>query len=181
MEFAFASLDIPGLLEIEHQRAGDGRGFFAETFREGVFARAGIPPLVQENHSRSGRGVVRGLHYQLNPKAQGKLVRCSRGAILDVAVDLRKASPAYGRWAARELSEENRRMLWIPPGFAHGFYVLTETADVLYKQSEYYSPEHERGIRWDDPDLAIPWPGRSPALSPKDAAYPFLKQAEHNF
>lgn len=182
MKFTVSRLEIPDLLEIEHQSFADERGFFAEVFRESDFAAAGMPgPFVQENHSRSTKGVLRGLHYQLPPKAQGKLIRVSRGAIFDIAVDLRKGSPYYRKWVGRELSESNRRLLYIPPGFAHGFYTLSDIADVVYKQTDYYSPEHERGIRWDDPALAIQWPSKTPVLSPKDAKYPFIDRADHDF
>ncbi|MBI4386364.1 MAG: dTDP-4-dehydrorhamnose 3,5-epimerase [Elusimicrobia bacterium] len=178
MKFTFTPLEIPGLIEIEHQSIGDARGFFAEIFREEVFRASGIPlPFLQENQSRSPRGVLRGLHYQIAPKAQGKLVRCAGGAIFDVAVDLRKGLKTFGRWIGRVLSEENRKMLYVPAGCAHGFLALSASADVLYKTTEYYSPEHERGIRWDDPELRIAWPEKPTQISPRDAAYPFLKDA----
>lgn len=182
MRFHAKELEIPGLVEIEHERAQDERGFFAEVFRAAELEKSGIPgPFVQENQSRSRKGVLRGLHYQVPPRSQGKLVRCLRGAIFDVAVDLRRGSPSYGRWVGRELGEDSRRVLYVPPGCAHGFYALSETADVVYSLTDYYSPAHERGVRWDDPDLGIAWPGRSPVLSAKDAAYPFLGEAEHPF
>lgn len=181
MRFTFQTLEIPGVVLVEHEAAGDSRGIFAETFRENAFEEAGLPGrYVQENHSRSAAGILRGLHYQLEPKAQGKLVRCVRGRIWDVAVDIRRASPYYRKWVAAELSDENRRMLWIPPGFAHGFLSLTD-CDVIYRCTEYWSAEHDRGIRWDDPELAIAWPSKTPALSPRDAKHPYLKDAENNF
>jgi dTDP-4-dehydrorhamnose 3,5-epimerase len=135
---------------------------------------------VQDNQSRSARGVLRGLHYQIR-QPQGKLVRVVRGRVFDVAVDLRRSSPAFGRWAGVELSEDNHRQLWIPPGFAHGFLVLSESADFLYKATDYYAPEHERAIRWDDPSVGIDWPiaEQAPLLSAKDRAAPSLAAAEH--
>lgn len=182
MKFFLSRAGLPDLLLIEHERVGDSRGFFAEVFREDAFRGLGLPAFVQENHSRSSRGVLRGLHYQLHPMAQGKLVRCLRGAVFDVAVDLRRRSGHYGQWAAFELNEGNGRMLYLPPGFAHGFYTLSELADVVYRQTEYYSPEHERGIRWDDPRLGIAWPLQAPPLlSLKDSGYPAWSQAEHDF
>ncbi len=178
MRFTFTPLAIPDVVQIEPGSAGDERGFLAETFRAGDFAAAGIrEPFVQENHARSSRGVLRGLHFQKPPRSQGKLVRCVRGRVYDVAVDLRRGSAHYGRWVGLELTEDNRRMIYIPPGFAHGFQVLSESADVLYKMTEYYSPAHEAGIRWDDPELAIAWPDREPILSPKDGTLPRLKDA----
>lgn len=168
-------LAIADVMLIEPKVFGDARGFFFESFNQQAFADAtGVRlPFVQDNHSRSRRGVLRGLHYQLAPKAQGKLVRCVRGAVFDVAVDIRRDSPTFGRWSGAVLSEENQHQLWIPPGLAHGFVVLTETADFLYKTTDYYSPAHERAIRWDDPAIGIEWPLAShgiaePVLSDKD-------------
>lgn len=168
-------LAIADVMLIEPKVFGDARGFFFESFNQQAFADAtGVHlPFVQDNHSRSRRGVLRGLHYQLAPKAQGKLVRCVRGAVFDVAVDIRRDSPTFGRWSGAVLSEENQHQLWIPPGLAHGFVVLTETADFLYKTTDYYSPAHERAIRWDDPAIGIEWPLAShgiaePVLSDKD-------------
>jgi len=181
MKFIFKRLEIPDVIEIEHERAGDSRGFFSETWRQDVFEKEGLPHFVQENHSRSQKGVLRGLHFQRLPKAQGKLVRCLRGSIFDVAVDLRRSSAHFGRWVGRTLSDENRKFLYIPVGFAHGFCTLSDWADVLYSQTDYYSPEHEGGIRWDDLDLAIDWPTKSPLLSPKDAKYPTFKNGNYNF
>ena len=164
---------LPEVLLIEPRVFGDERGFFFESFNrqrfEEVTGLSGID-FVQDNHSRSRRGVLRGLHFQVAPRAQGKLVRVSQGEVFDVAVDIRPDSPRFGQWVGEVLSGSNHRQLWIPPGFAHGFLVLSETADFLYKTTDYYSPEHERCIRWDDPQLAIPWPieGMTPELSDKD-------------
>lgn len=172
---------LPGVLVLEPKVLGDERGFFFESYNAQVFARltACSAPFVQDNHSRSARGVLRGLHYQVAPKAQGKLVRVVAGEVLDVAVDLRRSSPTFGRTEAIVLSAENKRQLWIPPGFAHGFLVRSDTADVQYKVTEYYSPAHERSIRWDDPRLAIPWgSGIAPILSAKDAAAAAFDAAE---
>ena len=168
-------LAIPDVVLIEPKVFGDARGFFFESFNQQAFADAigQDLPFVQDNHSRSRRGVLRGLHYQVAPKAQGKLVRCVRGAVFDVAVDIRRDSPTFGRWTGAVLSEENQHQLWIPPGLAHGFVVLTDTADFLYKTTDYYSPAHERAIRWDDPAIGIEWPLAAhgiaePVLSDKD-------------
>lgn len=152
-------LSIPDVLLIEPKIFGDARGFFFESFNQRAFneATGTSYAFVQDNHSRSSRGVLRGLHYQIR-QPQGKLVRVARGAVFDVAVDIRKDSPTFGQWAGVELSETNQRQLWVPPGLAHGFLVLSESADFLYKTTDYYSPEHERCIRWDDPQLAIAWP-----------------------
>jgi dTDP-4-dehydrorhamnose 3,5-epimerase len=162
---------LPGVLVIEPVVHRDARGFFLETWRSERYADAGLPPaFVQDNHSRSARGTLRGLHYQVEV-VQGKLVRCSMGEVYDVAVDLRRGSPAYGRWVGVTLSDRDHRQLWIPPGCAHGFYVTSERADVVYKCTAPYAPAHERVIRWDDPDLAIAWPLQgAPLVSPRDAA-----------
>ncbi len=171
---------LPGVLIIEPRVFGDARGFFLESWNRQNFADAGLDlDFVQDNHSRSARGVLRGLHYQLeNP--QGKLVRVTQGAVFDVAVDIRRSSPHFGKWVGVELSAENHRMLWIPPGFAHGFLVLSETADFLYKCTTLYHPPSDRGIRWDDPDIGIAWPdvGLAPLLSAKDAVAAQLAAAE---
>ncbi len=173
---------IPGALIIEPKVFGDARGFFYESFNQQAFdAATGTRfSFVQDNHSRSAKGVLRGLHYQLAPRAQGKLVRVVRGAVFDVAVDLRRSSPTFGQWVGAELSEENQRQFWIPPGFAHGFLVLSESADFLYKTTDYYSPEQERCIAWDDPAIGISWPdaGLAPQLSAKDQQGRALAQAE---
>jgi dTDP-4-dehydrorhamnose 3,5-epimerase len=165
------STGVPGVLVIEPIVHRDDRGFFLETWRAERYADAGLPVrFVQDNHSRSARGTLRGLHYQVED-AQGKLVRCALGEVFDVAVDLRRGSPSYGRWAGATLSDREHRQMWIPPGCAHGFYVLSETADVVYKCTTAYAPAHERVIRWDDPDLAIAWPlAGVPLVSPRDAA-----------
>ncbi len=167
---------IPDVVVVEPKVFGDARGFFYESFnRRQLEAALGRPlEFVQDNHSRSAKGVLRGLHYQ-QPKPQGKLVRVVVGEVFDVAVDLRLGSPTFGKWAGEVLSAENKRQLWIPPGFAHGFLVLSEVAEFLYKTTDYYAPEWERGIRWDDPALAIRWPLQGePTLSAKDAGLPLL-------
>jgi dTDP-4-dehydrorhamnose 3,5-epimerase len=170
---------IPDVFVVEPKVFGDARGFFLESWNAQAFAAAGIPAaFVQDNHSRSPRGVLRGLHYQVR-QPQGKLVRVVAGEVFDVAVDLRRASPTFGRWVGERLSAENKRMLWIPPGFGHGFLVLSETADFLYKTTDYYAPEHERVIAWNDPDLAIKWPiAGTPTLSGRDAAGTRFRDAE---
>lgn len=162
---------IPDVVMIEPEVFGDHRGFFMETWRADKFSAAGLDlEFVQDNHSRSGPGILRGLHYQVvNP--QGKLIRVIEGEVFDVAVDLRRNSPTFGQWVGVVLSAENKKMLWVPPGFAHGFYVTGSGCQFLYKCTEFYDPEHERTIRWDDPDLAIDWPLTSagrPVLSAKD-------------
>ena len=171
---------IPDVLIIEPRVFGDARGFFLESYNARGFRQAtGLSvDFVQENHSRSRRGVLRGLHYQVQ-QAQGKLVSVVCGAVFDVAVDIRRSSPAFGQWVGVELSEDNHRQLWLPPGIAHGFLVLSERVDVLYKTTDYYAPEHERVILWNDPDIEIEWPlADEPLLSPKDQAGLPLKQAE---
>jgi dTDP-4-dehydrorhamnose 3,5-epimerase len=171
----FLETPLPGVLLIEPQVFADGRGFFLETYHREKFRAAGISEtFVQDNHSRSARGVLRGLHYQAR-RPQGKLVRVVRGAVFDVAVDLRLGSPSFGRSFGCELTEENGRMLYVPPGFAHGFCALAEGTDFLYKCTDLYAPEWDRGIRWDDPDLGIRWPISAPLLSPKDSRLPFLR------
>jgi dTDP-4-dehydrorhamnose 3,5-epimerase len=162
---------IPDVLLIEPKVFGDARGFFFESFNQKSFNEAtGLDVnFVQDNHSRSSKGVLRGLHYQVQ-QPQGKLVRVVRGAVFDVAVDIRKNSPTFGRWVGVELSEDNHRQFWVPAGLTHGFLVLSETADFLYKTTDYYAPQHERCIAWDDPDIGIDWPdvGTPPTLSTKD-------------
>ena len=165
---------IAGLLIIEPKVFGDERGFFFESYNEQAFNEAtGVSPrFVQDNHSKSVKGVLRGLHYQLPPKAQGKLVRVVQGEVFDVAVDIRKGSPTYGQWVGEVLSADNKKQLWIPPGFAHGFLTLSDTAEFLYKTTDYWSPAHERAILWNDATLGIDWPlnGLKPTLAAKDAA-----------
>ncbi|MEI7431936.1 MAG: dTDP-4-dehydrorhamnose 3,5-epimerase [Betaproteobacteria bacterium] len=167
------ALGIADVLLIEPKVFGDDRGFFYESFNQQAFNQAtGLDvQFVQDNHSKSAKNVLRGLHYQLPPKSQGKLVRVVAGEVFDVAVDIRKGSPTYGQWVGDVLSAENKRQLWIPAGLAHGFLVLSGTAEFLYKTTDYYSPEHERCIVWNDPDLAIPWPlDGEPVMSGKDKA-----------
>jgi len=168
---------LRGVLLIEPTVHGDDRGFFMETYHLAKFRDAGIAEtFVQDNHSRSARGVVRGLHYQ-EPNPQGKLVRCTRGALFDVAVDIRSGSPQFGAWFGAELSEENRLMLWIPPGFAHGFCALSDVADLVYKCTQLYDAAADRSVVWNDPAIGIKWPVSSPVLSAKDAAAPTLAAA----
>ena len=172
---------LPDVLIIEPQVFGDARGFFYESFNARRFAElTGVErEFVQDNHSRSQKGVLRGLHYQLQ-QTQGKLVRVCAGEVYDVAVDIRRRSPTFGQWVGVHLSAENHRQLWVPEGFAHGFLVLSEYAEFLYKTTGYYAPAHERCIRWDDPELAIDWPvaGLTPQLSAKDQAASLFKDAE---
>jgi dTDP-4-dehydrorhamnose 3,5-epimerase len=173
--------EIPEVLLIEPKVFGDERGFFMESFNQRAFDQAvGYEvKFVQDNHSRSSRGVLRGMHYQLPPHAQGKLVRVARGVVFDVAIDMRRGSASFGRWVGRQLDDTSHRQLWIPPGFAHGFLVLSDTADFLYKTTGYYAPASEGSVRWDDPTLAIRWPdaGVAPQLSAKDEAAPQFGQA----
>jgi dTDP-4-dehydrorhamnose 3,5-epimerase len=173
--------DLPLVLVFEPTVFGDDRGFFFESFNQRAFDEAvgGGRGFVQDNHSRSASGVLRGLHYQLPPHPQGKLVRVAAGAVFDVAVDVRRSSPTFLRWFGIELSAENKRQLWVPPGFAHGFLALEDATEVLYKTTDYYAPETEGSIRWDDPDIGIYWPldGEDPSLSDKDARAPSLGDA----
>ena len=173
---------IPGVLIFEPKVFGDARGFFLESFNQKLFddAVGGATTFVQDNHSRSARGVLRGLHYQLPPHAQGKLVRVTSGGVFDVAVDVRPGSPSFGRWVGVELSGENQRQLWLPPGMAHGFLVTSDSADFLYKTTDYYAPQAEGAVRWDDPAIGIAWPevGTAPLLAAKDAAAPALADAK---
>lgn len=174
----FEPTELPEVILVEPEVHRDARGFLLESFQARRYAEGGIRErFVQDNHSRSARGTLRGLHAQLAP-AQGKLVRVSRGEIFDVAVDLRRSSPRFGRWAGRRLSDENFRQLWIPPGFAHGFCVLSETADVEYKCTAFYAPEGEVAVAWDDPAIGIDWPLRDPVLSERDGAAPRLEALE---
>jgi dTDP-4-dehydrorhamnose 3,5-epimerase len=170
---------LPGVLLLEPKTFGDARGFFLESWNRQTFADLGLVlDFVQDNHSRSTQGVLRGLHYQLNDP-QGKLVRVVSGAVFDVAVDLRRSSAHFGQWVGYELSADNRRMMWVPPGFGHGFMVLSDSADFLYKTTAYYAPQWDRGIRWDDPQIAVQWPLEGiPTLSDKDQVLPFFKDAE---
>ena len=179
MSFHFKELEIPGIIVIEPKIFRDGRGFFMESYRRSDFVAAGIKEyFVQDNHSRSSKHVMRGLHCQKDPNAQGKLVRCISGKIFDVAVDLRKGSPTFGRWVGEELSEDNSLMLYIPPDFAQGLVVLSNMAEIVYKCTKEYSPADERGIIWNDPDIDIIWPVQEPILSGKDAENPLLKDAD---
>jgi len=178
----FLPTKIPEVVVIEPQVFGDSRGFFMETWHARKFAAAGLDSVfVQDNHSKSGQGILRGLHYQIE-QPQGKLVRVVSGEVFDVAVDLRRSSPTFGQWVGELLSADNKLMLWVPPGFAHGFYVTSESAEFTYKCTDFYAPEHERCIRWDDPDLAIAWPlvdGALPLLSLKDVAGASFQQAPY--
>jgi dTDP-4-dehydrorhamnose 3,5-epimerase len=177
----FEKLTIPELVLVTPKKHGDERGFFSETFRADILAAQGVKAsLVQDNHVRSTqKGVLRGLHYQTPPHAQGKLVRCARGSILDVAVDIRVGSPTYGRHVGLELSAANWRQLWVPPGFAHGYVTLEDDCEVIYKTTDYYAPDCDRGIAWDDPTLAIDWriAHADVVLSDKDRKQPRLKDA----
>lgn len=179
MAFIFKKLEIPGLVLIETKAFGDERGYFLESYKQSEFEAAGIAEnFSQDNFSFSKQNVLRGLHYQTMPHAQGKLVRVLAGKIWDVAVDMRKNSKTFGKWASAELSEENYLAFYIPAGFAHGFVVLSSEARVLYKVSQEYAPQSERGVIWNDPDLRITWPVKNPILTPKDAAFPKFKDAE---
>jgi dTDP-4-dehydrorhamnose 3,5-epimerase len=182
MSFKFARLAIPDVILIEPTVFPDERGFFMESYKYSEFAAFGIKEhFVQDNHSRSTKGVLRGLHYQRSPKAQGKLVRVVVGEIFDVGVDIRTDSATYGKWVGETLSVENKRMLYIPPGFAHGFFVLSGVAEVLYKTTEEYAPEYDAGIIWNDPEIGVHWPIEEPILSAKDAALPRLSEADVGF
>ena len=181
MPYTAIQTDLPGVVLLEPKVFGDARGFFFESFNAREFERVtGVDAVfVQDNHSRSARGVLRGLHYQIE-HAQGKLVRVTQGAVYDVAVDLRRQSPTFGRYTAVVLSADNNRQLWVPPGFGHGFLVISDSADFLYKTTDYWYPEHERSVRFDDPSIGIPWPLEgAPTLAAKDAAAPLLVEAEH--
>ena len=174
--------EIPDVVLIRPKVFGDARGFFFESWEEKKFAAAGLGmKFVQDNHSRSARHILRGLHYQIQ-QAQGKLVRVVTGTVFDVAVDIRRSSPTFGRWVGVTLSDENHHMLWIPPGFAHGFMVLSESADFIYRCTDFWVPAHERAIQWNDPDLNIAWPlpeGVEPVLSAKDAQAKRFRDAEY--
>lgn len=178
MPFEFEKLEPSGLVLVRSKVIGDARGFFVEGYKKSDFEKAGIrEEFVQDNHSRSVKGVVRGLHYQRNPFAQGKLVRCVSGRILDVGVDIRPSSPTFRKWAAVELSAEDANMLYLPPGFAHGFAVLSDAAEMIYKCTREFSAAHDAGIRWNDPQIGVKWGVKDPLLSAKDSALPFLKDA----
>jgi dTDP-4-dehydrorhamnose 3,5-epimerase len=180
----FIPTDIPDVLLIKPKIFTDARGYFLESFRQDLFDKQGInESFVQDNMSSSAKGTLRGLHYQLAPFSQGKLVRVIRGRVYDVAVDIRRASPTFGKWVGVELSEENKLSMYVPAGFAHGFYVLSDTAEFFYKCTSIYEPQAERGIIWNDPDLNIQWPvdPRFLTLSEKDRNNPLLKNAEINF
>ncbi|WP_404455280.1 dTDP-4-dehydrorhamnose 3,5-epimerase [Oceanobacillus kapialis] len=180
----FTNTNLHGVIVLEPKVFGDHRGWFTETYNKSKLDEAGINiDFIQDNHSFSAaKGTLRGLHYQLNPKAQTKLVRCTKGAIYDVAVDIRKNSPTFGKWFGLELTAENKKQLLVPKGFAHGFMTLTKDVEVQYKVDELYSPENDRGIMWNDPEISIEWPiDVEPILSGKDAKAPSLSKAENNF
>ena len=182
MPFSFERFNLPEVILVKAMAFPDSRGCFIETYKHTEFAANGIPgPFVQDNYSRSVRGVLRGLHYQLQAKAQAKLVSVIRGEIFDVAVDIRRGSPTYAEWVGVKITSEDHALLYVPVGFAHGFQVLSEEADVVYKVTEEYAPEADRGIVWDDPELGISWPLLRPILSAKDAALPTLNRAENDF
>jgi dTDP-4-dehydrorhamnose 3,5-epimerase len=170
-------LALPEVLLVEPKVFGDDRGFFLETYHAERYRAAGIDAVfVQDNWSRSVKGTLRGLHFQ-HPRGQGKLVSCTRGAVFDVAVDVRRGSPTFGKWVGTELSEQNKRQLWLPVGFAHGFCVMSDEADFLYKCTDVYVPEDDAGVAWNDPDIGVVWPVQSPLLSKKDVVAPRLKDA----
>lgn len=176
----FIQTAIPEVILIKPRVFGDARGFFVESYKKSLFHANGITDeFIQDNHSKSAKGVLRGLHYQLNPKAQGKLVRCVKGAVFDVAVDIRRNSLTFGKWVGYELNEDNKQMLWIPAGFAHGFVTLEDNTEFLYKTTNEYAPECDRGIKYDDPSIGITWPRLDNLLlSDKDQKQPLLKDAE---
>ena len=179
MGFAFERLSIPDLILIHPRVLPDDRGFFLETYKKSEFVENGVEgDFVQDNHSSSSRAVLRGLHYQLPPHAQGKLVRVVYGKVWDVAVDLRRDSPTFGKWLGVELSSDDMSMFWIPPGFAHGFVSLVDSTQFLYKCTAEYDKSSERGIRWDDPDLGIAWPMGDVLVSSKDAGLPLFREAD---
>lgn len=179
MPFSFTPLEIPGVVLVEPKIFPDDRGFFFESFKASDFEKANLPThFVQDNFSFSKKNVIRGLHYQKDPRAQGKLVSVLKGGVWDVAVDIRNESPTFLKWVAAELNDRNHFMLYIPPGFAHGFIVLTENVHLLYKCTNEYDPEADTGIRWNDPTIGILWPVGNPVVSAKDAALPFIKSAD---
>jgi dTDP-4-dehydrorhamnose 3,5-epimerase len=182
MPFQFQRLEIPGLILVQARAARDERGYFLETYKHSAFAADGIVgTFLQDNHSHSVRGILRGLHYQKPPRAQAKLVMALRGEIFDVAVDIRRGSPTFGKWLGCVLSSDNFHMLYIPAGFAHGFCALSDEADVIYKVTDEYAPDCERGILWNDPAIGIQWPVAQPFVSPRDARLPLLQDAEADF
>jgi dTDP-4-dehydrorhamnose 3,5-epimerase len=176
----FIETSLPGVIIVEPNVFKDQRGFFLETYRADLFEQHGVPArFIQDNHSKSVRGTLRGLHFQC-PHGQGKLVRVTQGEVFDVAVDVRAGSPTFGKWFGTTLSAENMRQMYIPTGFAHGFCVLSDTAEFQYKCTDFYAPDCELGVRWDDPAIAIEWPVRTPLLSAKDQAYPCLSEIPAN-
>jgi len=182
MPFRFTRTEIPDVLIVEPRVFSDERGFFMETYKRSEFAAQGIAEsFVQMNHSKSSKGILRGLHYQKQPKAQAKLVHVLAGEIFDIAVDIRRGAPTFGRSVAVSLSSENKQMLYVPAGFAHGFCVVSDEAEIAYMTTEEYAPECEAGIRWDDPKLAIAWPIAAPRLSDRDQRWPGLDDADNNF
>lgn len=176
------SVGLPDVIVIEPRASVDERGWFLESYKRSEFEKHGIPfEFVQDNHSHSiAKGILRGLHFQKKPAEQGKLVRCVFGELFDVAVDIRKGSPRYAKWVSATLSAENQRMMWIPPGFAHGYLTMSGVSDVLYKVTCEYSPAHDRSVRWNDPTIGIKWPITNPILSKKDAEAPLLADADSN-
>lgn len=185
MNFTFTRLELPEVIVVDVRSFGDSRGFFMESYKRSAFADVIPEAFAQDNHSRSAKGVLRGLHFQNPPDAQGKLVRALRGSILDVAVDIRQGSPTFGQWVSAELSAENRRMLYVPTGFAHGFLTLSDVADVFYKTTAEYAPESDSGCAWDDPAIGVDWQlqayGITPQLSDKDQRLPPLAEANNGF
>jgi dTDP-4-dehydrorhamnose 3,5-epimerase len=182
MAFRFKKMSLPDVVVVEADWYGDDRGYFKELYKESVFSKGcGLEDFVQVNFSHSKRHVLRGLHYQKKPEDQGKLLMVTKGSVFDVAVDIRKDSSHYGKWVGVEISESNNKMFYIPSGFAHGFCVVSEEADVQYFCTKEYSPEHERGIIWSDPEIGIKWPTEQPILSDKDREFGSLKEADNNF
>ncbi|MDO8954820.1 MAG: dTDP-4-dehydrorhamnose 3,5-epimerase [Gammaproteobacteria bacterium] len=182
MSFEFIKLTIEGPLLIKPKVHSDDRGFFIESFKASEFLKQGIPNhFLQSNHSKSNKNVLRGLHFQIHPKAQGKLLRVISGKVFDVIVDIRKGSASYGKWVGTELSADNKHILWIPEGFAHGVAFLEDNTELLYNTTQEYSTEHERSIQWNDPTLNIQWPITKPILSNKDAMAPLFEDCENNF
>ena len=181
MPFNFTKLDIKDVVLVEPKVFSDGRGYFLETFKKSDFTKEGLEAdFVQDNYSYSEKGVLRGLHWQNHPQAQAKLVQCVQGEIFDVAVDVRQGSPTYGQWVSETLSEENKKMLYIPIGFAHGFCVISDTAKIIYKCTDEYAPDLERGVIWNDPDIGVEWPTKDPSLSERDQQNVRLKDIDNN-